>query len=116
MQDSTIRFIRPTGQTDTPYYNLGDLVSFLTAKGIIRQGEIKPKKGKQWLKVIDNEVYFHWATMDKLMPQLKKQLLNASDWTDKQSLFRKIYFEIDDPNRLFQGFGREEVAQFFQHI
>lgn len=113
---NTIRFIRPTGQTDTPYYNLGDLISFLIARGIIRQGEIKPKRGKQWLKVIDNQVYFHWATMNNLMPQLKKQLLNASDWTNRQSLFRKIYYEIDDPNQLFQGLGRDEVNQFFQPI
>ncbi|WP_461114296.1 hypothetical protein [Spirosoma jeollabukense] len=99
-----------------PYYNLGDLVSFLTAKGIIRQGEIKPKKGKKWLKIIDDQIYFHWATMDALMAQFKRRLINPSDWTNKQSLFRKIYFEIDDPNHLFQGFGREEVTQFFQSI
>ncbi|UFH55514.1 hypothetical protein [Spirosoma sp. KNUC1025] len=116
MQNSTIRFIRPTGQTDTPFYNLEDLVSFLVGKGIIRPCEIKPRKGKKWLKIIDGQAYFHWATLDRLMLQFKKRLVKPRDWNDRKSLFRKVYYEIDDPNQQFHGFGREDVIQFFQQV
>lgn len=119
--------IRYFNHQDSTWYNVNDYIGLLLeakviwpAMPTIRKRFRQPKtplqtvlerlaKSKSIYQIrVNEDLYVNWVIYENIFRTIKPFLIRRSDWTDPESLFRKILIYI---NELHDFSGPSEIAQ-----
>jgi hypothetical protein len=127
-----IQFIK---YQDTVWYNVNDYIKFLLeTKSILpflppvmkryrkpktpfdvvyeRLGRLKPV----YQLVYNEEVYAEWVIYESLPRTLKPFLVNESDWTNHDCVFRQVHLSINESKSVSVMADDSYVASYFKEV